>query len=238
MVKNKGKKEKTARVYRGISYFIKFSLVIAILLSIYEQTWLNLFVSVLTLILIALPKIFQKRWDVFLPLNFQLIILIFIYAAVFLGEVGKFYQRFWWWDSLLHTFSGLALGFAGFLIIYMLDRTEKVDAKPIWYIVFSFAFALSLGALWEIFEFIIDSFFNANMQKARYSVDIIKMYGSRIAIRNTMIDLILDSIGALVASITGFLYLKKKNFPFFSKMVKNFEEANPRLFKIKNKKVK
>ena len=224
-------KKRMDKIYLGISWFISISLFIAIFLSFYEKNWINLFVSILALFLVTLPKLFQKRFNVRLPLEFQTAIVIFIYASVFLGEVLKFYHRFWWWDSLLHCLSGLALGFIGFLIIYILNKKGKFKANPLWIVIFSFSFAIALGTVWEIFEFAMDSVFALDMQRARYSIEIIKAYGSsRIVILDSMRDLIIDSIGALIASIMSYIYLIKGDVPIYTRLIRKFEEGNPGLF--------
>ncbi len=124
---------------------IRLSLVIAILGSIYELNWMALFVSSLALILSFIPWLLNKKYDVALPNSIQLFIILFIYASLFLGELREFYFRFWWWDSLLHLLSGIALGFAGFLIMYILFKTGKFKANPAFIALFAFCFALTLG---------------------------------------------------------------------------------------------
>jgi len=124
------------------------------------------------------------------------------------------------------------LGFAGFLILYILYKTERLKASPFFIVLSAFCFAVALGALWEIFEFGVDHFFEADMQRSRFTIEEIREYGSsRIAIYDTMWDMILNSIGALIASVAGFFYLKKGETPILKKLVKKFEEKNPDLFK-------
>lgn len=70
-------------------------------------------------------------------------------------------------------------------------------------------FALGVGALWEIFEFTMDSLFGMNMQKP--------MLGDPSGLTDTMWDLIVDATGALVISVLGWRYLKNlTNAPFWS----------------------
>jgi hypothetical protein len=150
---------------------------------------------------------------------------------LFLGEVRSFYIKFWWWDSFLHLLSGVALGFAGFLFVYVLHKTHKFYAKHVFIMLFSFCFAVAIGVLWEIFEFFMDQFFNLDMQKSRNLCGIENIYcDTRIGLKDTMIDLILDSIGALIASIIGFLFLKKKTPSFLKKIINEFEKKNKDLF--------
>lgn len=210
---------------------VKLLLFAAVLASVYEMNWMSLFVSVLTLILTYVPEILSRRYNVVLPSIFQIFVILFLFASIFLGEARSFYQKFWWWDSLLHLFSGIALGFLGFLIIYVLYKTGKFQASPILLAVLAFCFALAMGALWEIFEYLMDNFLNLNMQKSRYLCEAEAIYcNTRLGVRDTMRDLQLDAIGSFLAAITGYGYLKKKTPFFIHRLVKEFEEKNQHLF--------
>lgn len=212
-----------------VTNFIKLILLIAIPFSIYEKNWMALFVSTLTLLLLLLPNIFAKKYKINLLPEFQIIIVVFIYAGLFLGEVRGYYTRFWWWDSILHAFSGIALGFVGFLILYILYKTEKFKANLKLIAIFSFCFAVALGVIWEIFEFVVDSFFGGNMQRAR---DLGNAYNcnTRMGVMDTMWDLVLNSMGAFIASIAGYFYLRKGEMPIIKRLIKKFEAKNPSLF--------
>lgn len=209
---------------------IKIILINAFVIAIWEKNWLNAFLSFLTFALTLLPFAVKKRYKLELPEEIQIIIILFIYAGIFLGGVRDFYYKFWWWNSLLHAIGGIGLGFAGFLILYSLYRSGKFQASPFLIVLFSFCFALAVGALWEIFEFAIDSF-GFNMQKARILEGIYGYFDTRLGVIDTMWDLILDSLGALVASVSGYFYLKKKEFFLFDRFVKRFENKNPLFFK-------
>ncbi len=220
-----GKAEKLNIIITGL---IKITLLLAIPFSVYEKNWMALFVSVLTLFLVIVPNIIGKRYKINLIAEFQVIIVLFIYSGLFLGEVKGYYARFWWWDSVLHAFSGVALGFAGFLFLYILYKMGKFKADFKLIAFFSFCFAVALGALWEIFEFGVDSFFGANMQKAR------GLGGdTRAGVIDTMWDMILNMSGAIVASVSGYFYLKKGEMPIISRLVNKFIRKNPELFKKK-----
>ncbi len=168
--------------------------------SLWHQDWLMVFVSTVGLLSVWLPPILARSWQVHFPVEFELVLNIFIYASIFLGEIQGYYTRFWWWDAVLHFSSGLALGFVGFLIIYALHKTGKLCTYPIVLAVFAFCFALSLGALWEILEFTSDQVFGTNMQKP--------MLGDPSGLTDTMFDLILDALGALLVSVSGYFYVK------------------------------
>ncbi len=216
--------------YSLVTFLILISLVIAFPITVWEQNWINLFLITLTFLLIFGSWWLQDRYRFYLPGELQLLLVTFIYAGVFLGGVGDFYYRFWWFDSLLHAISGLGLGFIGFLIPYSLYKTGKLKAEPFFIALFGFCFALSLGALWEIFEFLMDQFLGTNMQKARNLELIYGYFDTRLGVLDTMYDLILDTIGALIASVAGYIYLKKGEFFLFDELIEKVEKENPEYF--------
>ncbi len=88
----------------------------------------------------------------------------------------------------------------------------------------AFLFALGVGTLWEIFEFTMDSLFGMNMQKP--------MLGDPSGLTDTMWDLIVDAVGALVISILGWRYLRNPGKPsFLERWIDGFIERNPRFFR-------
>lgn len=214
-------KQKTHKSLLFISYSIKITLIVAIIGAVFTKQYHTLFFSILTLTLGLIPPLLQKNYKINLPLEFELIISIFIFSTLFLGEVGNYYEKFWWWDILLHTFSGMIIGMIGFLIVYILNSQNKIHLhlNPIFIAIFSFSFALSIGAIWEIFEYAMDSFFGLNMQKS--------------GLVDTMGDLIVDSIGAIIISIAGYYYTKKVKVPFFDSLINKFTKQNPSIFKKK-----
>ena len=181
----------------AISYFLKITVIIALLIAIYYKDITNIFLSSLLIFLSILPSLIQKNYKFILPEEVEFIILLFLYSSIFLGEFGDFYEKYWWWDLILHTISGIILGFFGFLIIYTLNKSKKINLNltPIFIALFTFSFAITLGVMWEIIEFSLDSIFNLNMQKS--------------GLIDTMWDLIVDSIGAFIIAIISYFYVKK-----------------------------
>lgn len=168
----------------------------AFFFALYERAWLIAFLSLVALAVAWLPSFLERNFRMRVPLEFELLLNIFIYSSIFLGEMQGFYTRFWWWDAVLHTGAGLVLGFLGFIILFSLYRSQKLDMRPALLCFFAFCFALALGALWEIFEFSMDSIFGFNMQKN--------------GLTDTMWDMIVNTIGALVVAVSGYLYIKYK----------------------------
>lgn len=153
------------------------------------------------------PSIISKRFKLEIPNTVFYFYLIFLYGAIFLGEIQNFYYRFKYWDLILHTFSGGMIGFIGFSIVDILNNeNENVSLNPFFIAFFAFCFAVALGAIWEIYEFFCDGFFGINMQK--FSLESGQKLIGRDALADTMEDLIVDNIGALVASTIGYISIK------------------------------
>lgn len=136
--------------------------------------------------------------------------IAFLYCAIFLGEVRSFYYAVPHWDTILHTMSGAMLGALGFSMIAIFNNAERIplNLSPVFIAVFAFCFALALGAVWEIYEFTMDSVFGTNMQK--YMLDNGTALIGQVALQDTMKDIIVDAIGALVMSTIGYISLKYK----------------------------
>jgi len=204
------------KLHKYIVIAIRISLVIAVITEIYSKSWFTLFLAIIALILTFIPKIFEKKYKIDIPTEFEILIIFFIYLAIYLGEVQQFYFKFWWWDILLHGISAITLGLIGFVIVISLYTGEKIKAKPLMLCLLSFSFAVAVGAIWEIFEFIMDATLKFNMQKS--------------GLIDTMTDLIVNCVGAFVASILGYLYLKNKKSKL-TKSINSFIQKNPKLFK-------
>ncbi len=208
---------------------------LAVIYNFYHRIWEGLMIAVLTLTLFCLPTIFSRKTKIFIPVSFQIFILLFIFAAMYLGEMRDFYYRFTWWDSMLHSSSAVVLGYIGFVLIYALNKDENIHLKlsPFFIALFSFCFAMAIGVIWEIFEFSVDEFLGYNMQKAR---DLELVYGefdTRLGVIDTMKDLIVNTVGALFVSIIGYLYCRNrmKKDSTFGRLKDEFIQENPKLFK-------
>ena len=192
-----------------ISILFQVLFVGAAILSVLNNDWMSAWLSALGLFLTFLPTILEKRYCVDYPSELEIVILFFIFAAVFLGEISSFYEKVWWWDILLHSFSGIIMAIVGFALVYTMNEKKKSEIRlsPFFISIFSAGFAISIGVLWEIFEFCMDFFFGFNMQKS--------------GLADTMLDLIVNTLGAIIVSFIGYL-LMKKNFKKFRNLVVHF----------------
>ncbi len=212
-------------VHRRICYVLQGILFLELLLALWQQNWLPAFTSAGIIGITLTPFVVERRFRVHIPPQFQLMGIGFVFASLFLGEVRGYYTRFWWWDIVLHTTSGLLLGIVGFLLVHVLNEIEKIgmQLKPGFVAFFAFLFAVGLGALWEIFEFGMDTLFGTNMQKP--------MLNDPSGLLDTMVDLIVDTLGALVISVFGYYHLKVVgSTSFLERWIEHFIEKNPHLF--------
>ena len=128
---------------------------------------LMLLQCILGIVVMLLPSLIERKWAVPIPNFIYILYYVFLYCAVFLGEVFNFYYRFAHWDTVLHAFSGAMLGALGFILVSLLNDAEKIHVQlsPFFVALFAFCFALAMGAVWEIYEYICDTLMQLNMQK-------------------------------------------------------------------------
>lgn len=216
---------RTQLLHRRLTFALQAILVAGVIAEIWAQQWFAAVITSAIILVTFFPLFLAKRFHVFIPPEFALLSIAFVFASLFLGEVHGYYARYWWWDIALHTGSGFLLGMIGFLLVHVLNEIEAVDLhlKPGFVAFFAFLFALGIGALWEIYEFGMDSFFGTNMQK--------EMLGDPSGLTDTMWDLIVDALGALIISVLGYGYIKTaNNESFLERWIHTFIKNNPRLF--------
>lgn len=175
------------------------------------------FVALGTLAVSVVP-VFAAKWaDVQVPPSFIAAVVFFVAATLFLGEVFDFYERFWWWDIAMHASSAVGFGLVGFVLVFIMFQGDRFAAPPIAMAFFAFCFAMTIGAVWEIFEFGMDQIFGMNMQKT--------------GLDDTMGDLIVNTLGAVIGAASGFAYLKGQARGGVQQMIDEFVQRNPRFFK-------
>ena len=228
-------------------YVILRALVIAALVAqIFHRNYENVFLCVLTLFLFTLPAFIERAIRIDIPDVLEIIILLFIFAAEILGEIRAYYIQFAYWDTMLHTLNGFLCAAIGFSLLDILNRNErlKFSLSPVYLSVVAFCFSMTIGVLWEFFEFFMDQTFLLDMQKDTVvhsigsvmldpnggnvpvaihnitDVIVITADGARqslglggyldVGIIDTMKDLFVNFIGAVVFSTIGFFYVKNR----------------------------
>lgn len=188
---------------------------LAAIVAAIDGRWSLAFVAISTLALAVSPVFLASRLRVSLPLPFLVATTLFTFATVFMGEAFDFYHKFWWWDIALHGGSAVGFGLTGFLFVFMLFEGDRYAAPPFVMAFIAFCVAMTVGAMWEIFEFLMDLSFGLNMQKS--------------GLQDTMGDLIVNSVGALIGALSGFIYLKGK-YGLLNGLIKQFIDLNKRLY--------
>lgn len=172
---------------------IRLLLAVEALVAALRGVWPAVFVTLAALALTILPGQVASRVGLRLPPSFLAAIALFILATLYLGEVQDFYDRFWWWDLALHFGSAMGFGILGFLLVFMLFQGDRYAAPPWALGALSFCLAMTVGVLWEVFEYAMDTLFGFNMMKS--------------GLPDTMGDLIVDAVGAALAALAGVIYL-------------------------------
>lgn len=223
---------------------VELVLFVLVILSIVRQFFLgnyhNMFLGILTLILFMIPSMIERMAGVTIPIGLETIIFIFIFSAEILGEINAFYVKIPIWDTMLHTTNGFLMAAIGFALVDLFNRSEKFSVKmsPYFVAFTAFCFSMTVGVVWEFFEFGMDWFFHTDMQKdwilpaissvkldpaggndpVRVVVDSLVVNGKDwnlggyldIGIVDTMKDLMVNFIGAVVFSVIGIIYLKQR----------------------------
>ena len=171
---------------------------------------LMLIQCLLGLAVMALPSIASRRWKLELPTFIHVMYYLFLYCAIFLGEVFSFYYLIPHWDTILHSFSGAMLAALGFILVDFLNRDEHVHVSlsPAFVALFAFCFALAAGGMWEIYEYVADGALGLNMQKFIDAEGVI--LAGRHALQDTMDDIIVDAASAAVMSVLGYASLIRR----------------------------
>jgi len=213
-----------ARLHLGTVLLLQMVMAVELVFVVSEGQWINVFLILSLMGLALAPVVFRRQLPVDVPPEFLLLAVVFVFAAIFLGEVRSYYERIWWWDIALHGSSGLLLGILGFLLVYVLNENERIDLhmRPRFVAFFAFLFAIAVGALWEIFEFSMDRLFSTQMQKP--------MLGDPSGLTDTMWDLIVDSLGGFFISALGWWHMEREERSFIDRWIRRFIDRNPRLF--------
>ena len=175
-----------------------------------------IFQTVCGIIEVNLPSFLERRFNLKIPRLFAIMFLVFVWGAIFLGEIADFYYRFPFWDDVLHLWSSVMLGFLGFSLIEILNNDKKhnkVSLSPTFVCIFAVFFTVFVGVVWEIYEFMSDGILGINMQKYATGSAIsdtgATLLQGREALYDTMTDLIVDLLGGLAASAIGYISIIK-----------------------------
>lgn len=224
-----------------VFYTLRALVIVALVRQLFLHNYEGAFFCILTIALLYVPSWVQVRLHIELPPPLEITILCFIFAAEILGEVNAFYVNVPHWDTMLHTLNGFLAAAVGFSLVLLLNDNEKLtfDLSPFFLALVAFCFSMTIGVLWEFFEFAMDWFFHTDMQRdtvihAIYSASLDPTHSNKvvavkgiqdvvingeslgmggyldIGLIDTMKDLFVNFIGAVVFSVTGYFYARSK----------------------------
>ena len=243
------KKKRTVAV---VYWLLRLSVIAIMVAQFFNHNFENVFLCVLTLVLLLMPTIMERRLKIDLPNALEIIIMLFIYAAEIMGEIQAFYTTYRGWDTMLHTMNGFLCAAIGFCLVDLFDRSEKssLSLSPKYMAIVAFCFSMTVGVLWEFFECAMDQLLFLDMQKdtvvntistvmldptggnkpqiIRGITDVILVTDQGeislglggyldIGLLDTMKDLFVNFIGAVVFSIVGYFYVKGRGKGKFAK---------------------
>ena len=194
--------------------------------------------SALTVLLFSVPYLLFLIFKIRLPLFVEISYLVFVFSAAALGSGHGFYTVIWWWDVYLHTFWGFICAGIGFALFSECMSRRGIHNSPVLlHSGFAFCFSLSTSVIWEFLEFSADTFFGMDVQKDTLLSEIhstlITADGSVGSVQNitdvsvngeplisggyldiglfdTVEDMFVGFVGALVFAVIAAFYLKNK----------------------------
>jgi hypothetical protein len=226
---------------KGISIIyllLRLSVIAVIIDQLRSRDYENIFLCILTLILFMIPSFIEKRVHIDIPDTLEVIILLFIFSAEILGEINAYYLIFPYWDTTLHTINGFLAAAIGLSLIDILNKNDKfaISLSPLFVALVAFCFSMTIGVVWELFEFSMDQFLGFDMQKDTYltafqsvllneegrnipvkvTIDSLIVNGEPwkayidLGLIDTMFDLLVNFIGAAIFSVFGYIYIKQR----------------------------
>ena len=236
----------------AVYVILRVLVVLALVAQVFNGNFENVFLCVLTLILFSIPSFIERTVRIDIPDTLEIIILLFIYAAEIMGEIGAYYVNYPYWDTVLHTLNGFLCAAIGFSLLDILNRHSEArfHLSPLYLAIVAFCFSMTVGVIWEFFECTMDQLFFLDMQKdtvvstigsvmldptggntpvaIKGITDVIVVCGDEqiplgvggyldIGILDTMKDLFVNFIGAVVFSFIGYFYVKNRGKGWFAK---------------------
>lgn len=242
--KMKQKYKETNKKSIAVYLILRLLVVISMIFQILMGNLQNAMMCILSLLLFTIPTIVTEKLKIGLPSLLEALIYLFIFSSTILGEINNFYGIIPFWDTLLHILNGFLCAGIGFSLVDILNQnSKKINLSPLYVVIVAFCFSMTIGILWEFFEFTADNVFKTDMQKDRIvqsissvelnpneenvpikinDIEKTQIYSKDgtittidngyldIGIIDTMKDLFVNFIGAVIFSIIGFLHVKNR----------------------------
>ncbi len=229
-----------------VYWVLRFLVLLTLVLQIINGNYGNAFTCLLALLLLTVPGFIQTTFHVELPTTLEIIIYLFIFATEILGEIDQYYLKYEYWDVMLHTLNGFLAAAIGYSMVTLLNEWENIEFQlsPLFTAVVAFCFSMTIGVVWEFFEFGMDTFFGLDTQKDTFietirsvslldnghmkvidqikdvtvNGQVLSNHGYLdIGLIDTMEDLFVNFIGAFIFSVLGFFFTKNQGKGRFAK---------------------
>lgn len=237
---------KTNKLTFAVYVTLRALVIVAMVFSCIRGDYENLFFCALSLVLFLVPAFIEKNFGIDLPCALEIVVLLFIFAAEILGEMGSYYLKVSYWDDMLHTINGFLCAAVGFALVDILNRNEniKFQLSPLFLAIVAFCFSMTIGVFWEFFEILCDIVLKVDMQKDTFvstisstllgdgtntavvidNITSVMVNGQEIGMNgyldiglyDTMKDLFVNFIGAFVFCIIGFFYVRNRGKGVFA----------------------
>ena len=189
-------------------HLMRLMVVFAFAQFLYWGRWIDAACAGLVFILMIMPAVMKDKYKIYFPFVIEITVVTFIFISIFLGSLQGFYQKYAWWDGVLHFLSGLIFAVVGFILVYILNerKSKRITMSPFFVSLFSVSFTLALSVVWEIYEYAMDVFFGYQMQED--------------GLPDTMSDLIVCTVGALIVGVISYVWMKHRSkVPFTPKQL-------------------
>lgn len=251
-------KESKGTLY--VYFTLRFLIIVCLVLQILRRDLQNVLICALSLVLLLLPFFIEKYLKIELPSVLEIIAMLFVFSAQILGEINNFYGFIPHWDTILHTLTGFLMGAIGFSLFDILNTNLKsINLSPLFLCLFAFCFSMTVGVVWEFYEYGMDEIFKTDMQKDVYvsrvntvtldpkkdnnvvnvdEINKVVVYDKNenklavldgyldIGLKDTMKDLMVNFLGAIIFNILGYLYLKnREKYSYVEKIMIKRKEA-------------
>lgn len=231
---------KEHKILFAVYLVMRLFVVITMIFELLNREYYNFFFCIMTLILFMIPSFVENRIKIDVPDVLEVIILLFIFAGQTLGELAEYYITYPYWDTMLHTVNGFLCAAIGLALIDILNNSPKfaISLSPLYVALTAFAFSMTVGVIWEFFEYGMDTLFHTDMQKdtiinsissiifnpdgrnkaVTEAIESVVVNGKEwnyggyidIGLIDTMKDLLVNFVGAVVFSVIGYFYVKNK----------------------------
>jgi len=246
---------------RIVHYLLRLVVILILIAQAFNKNYENVFLCVLTLMLFAVPSLIETNTHIDIPDTLENIILFFIFSAAILGEIRSYYVTYPFWDTALHTINGFLAAAIGFSLVDILSQNERFSfsLSPLFVAIVAFCFSMTIGVVWEFFEFGMDMVFGMDMQKDTVvttirsvmldptksqkvvvikGIEEVMVNGKELGVGgyldigliDTMKDLFVNFIGAVVFSTAGYFYLKyrSKKAAFVKRFIPTLMDVEPK----------